>query len=384
MAPTTTKYRARLPQLSDRVFLTDGGIETTLIFLEGIELRSFASFELLKTAEGTAQLRRYFSRYAAMARNAGMGFVLESATWRANADWAEQLGYSKAALADVNRKAIDLMVELRDEFETARSPMVISGNIGPRGDGYNPSRKMSARQAEAYHAEQIAVFRDSAADLTSAFTINYAEEAIGIARAANTAGLPVVIALTVETDGRLPTGQQLKDAVRQIDAETGAAPAYYMINCAHPSHCAHALRSGEGWTSRLRGVRANASTRSHAESIRRPTLMPAIPWRSAANTPSCATASATSTCWVVVAAPTTVTSSRSASPASPRPRSRASRRASLPRPLHPPTDTFSHHLFPVRPGTTFRARNKSVVGTLKWAVFPGVQIDGQVRWLLPQ
>ncbi len=265
MTGTIAKYRARLPQLSDRVFLTDGGIETTLIFLDGIALRSFASFELLNSPEGTAQLRRYFSRYAAMARNAGMGFVLESPTWRANADWAKQLGYSKAALADINRKAIDLMVELRDEFETARSPMVISGNIGPRGDGYNPSRKMSARQAEAYHAEQIAMFRDSAADLTSAFTINYADEAIGIARAANAGGLPVVIALTVETDGRLPTGQQLKDAIRQIDAETGAAPAYYMINCAHPNHFAHALRSGEGWTSRLRGLRANASTRSHVE-----------------------------------------------------------------------------------------------------------------------
>jgi S-methylmethionine-dependent homocysteine/selenocysteine methylase len=200
-----------------------------------------------------------------MARDAGLGFVLESPTWRANADWAATLGYDKTALADINRRALALMVELRDEFETPRSPMPISGNIGPRGDGYQPGKLMSAQEAEAYHAEQIAVFRGSAADLTSAFTMNYANEAIGVARAAKAAGLPVVIALTVETDGRLPTGQTLKDAIEEIDAETGAAPAYYMINCAHPNHFAGVLKAGEAWTRRLRGLRANASTRSHAE-----------------------------------------------------------------------------------------------------------------------
>lgn len=262
--PTRVKYRGRLPQVSDHVFLTDGGIETTLIFLEGIELPYFAAFDLLKTAQGTDQLRRYFARYTDMARKAELGFVLESPTWRANRDWAAKLGYSRTALADINRRAIDLMVELRDQYETPRSPMAISGNIGPRGDGYRPDALMSAREAEIYHSEQIAVFRDTAADLVSAFTMNYANEAIGIVRAAKAAGMPVVIALTVETDGRLPTGQSLKDAIHMIDAETGVAPAYYIINCAHPTHFEGVL-SDEPWATRLRGLRANASTRSHAE-----------------------------------------------------------------------------------------------------------------------
>jgi S-methylmethionine-dependent homocysteine/selenocysteine methylase len=259
------KYRGRLPQLSESVFLTDGGMETTLIFHEGLDLPCFASFDLLKSPEGVEQIRRYYARYAKMAQDAGMGFVLESPTWRANPDWAEKIGYSRQALADVNCRAIDLMVELRAAFETACSPMPISGNIGPRGDGYQPGKLMSASQAQDYHSEQIAVFHGTSADLVSAFTINYIEEAVGIARAAKAAGLPVVISFTLETDGRLPTGQTLKDAVLETDAETGAAPAYYMINCAHPTHFAGALAAGESWTARLRGLRANASKRSHAE-----------------------------------------------------------------------------------------------------------------------
>src|SRR5262249_32668887 len=144
-------------------------------------------------------------------------------------------------------------------------PIVISGNIGPRGDGYNPSAIMNALEAQDYHAEQIAVFRDSAADMVSAFTMNYIEEPIGIAHAAKAAGMPVVISFTVETDCRLPTGQTLKQAVQEVDAATGNAPAYYMINCAHPTHFDGVLAAGEPWTRRLRGLRANASRRSHAE-----------------------------------------------------------------------------------------------------------------------
>jgi homocysteine S-methyltransferase len=168
-------------------------------------------------------------------------------------------------LADTNRRAIELMVEMREQFETPRSPMPISGNIGPRGDGYVPGKMMSAREAEDYHAQQVAVFRATPADMVSGFTLNYANEAIGVARAAKAAGMPVVISFTVETDGRLPTGQTLKEAIAEVDAETGAAPAYYMLNCAHPTHFANSLAQGETWVKRLRGLRANASKRSHAE-----------------------------------------------------------------------------------------------------------------------
>ena len=143
--------------------------------------------------------------------------------------------------------------------------MVISGCVGPRGDGYNPATLMSAAEAHAYHSEQIDIFRDTAADMVTAITMTYPEEAIGIARAGQAAGMPVAIAFTVETDGKLPTGATLKDAIRAVDDATAGAPAYYMINCAHPTHFSDALEDGGSWVSRLRGIRANASRKSHAE-----------------------------------------------------------------------------------------------------------------------
>jgi homocysteine S-methyltransferase len=259
------KYRHRLPQLSGGLFLTDGGLETTLIFHDGIDLPSFASFDLLKSAKGTAVIRAYYERYIAIAKSNNTGFVLEGATWRASPDWGEKLGYSRAQLAEANRAAVKLMAELRAKHDSARTPMVISANIGPRGDGYKIDKAMTAAEAEDYHGWQVCVFRDTEADLISAFTINYAEEGIGIVRACKRAGVPSVISFTVETDGKLPSGQTIRDAIEQTDRGTGNAPAYYMLNCAHPTHFADALRNGEAWVARLRGLRANASTRSHAE-----------------------------------------------------------------------------------------------------------------------
>lgn len=258
------KYRANLPQIKRRQYLMDGGIETTLIFHDGQDLPYFAAFHLLKDEKGREALRSYFSRHASIARAHGVGFILESATWRASADWGKKLGYTRATLAEANRQAIDLLVELRDAFETDASPMVISGCVGPRGDGYDPGIVMSADEAQSYHREQINVFAGTEADMVTAITMTNANEAIGIARAARAASMPSVISLTVETDGRLPTGQTLKDAIEEIDTATDRAPAYYMINCAHPSHFDTVLNGG-AWMQRLRGLRANASKCSHAE-----------------------------------------------------------------------------------------------------------------------
>ena len=238
------KYRDCLPQCLNRMFLTDGGMETTLIYHEGVDLPCFAAFTLLKTVEGTERLRTYYERYVTMARRAGLGFVLESPTWRANSDWGAKLGYSRAELAKANRQAVELMLEIRKQFEAPRTPIVISGNIGPRGDGYDPSRIMTISEAQAYHAEQIAVLRENPVDLVSAFTLNYVNEAIGIALAARAATMPVVLSFTLETDGRLPTGETLKQAIISVDEATGRAPAYYMINCAHPTHFSDVIASG--------------------------------------------------------------------------------------------------------------------------------------------
>jgi S-methylmethionine-dependent homocysteine/selenocysteine methylase len=259
------RYRHNLPQLSDRLFLTDGGIETTLVFLEGHELPYFAAFDLMKSEKGRSALRDYYRRYASIATMHRLGFVLESPTWRASQDWADKLGYSASALADINRKSIELMAELRNEYETKDSPVVISGCVGPRGDGYNPGRVMSVAEAAAYHAGQIKTFSETQADMVTAITMTNANEAIGVTRAAAAADMPVAISFTVETDGRLPTGQSLQDAIEAIDTATARTPSYYMINCAHPTHFDSALAAGEDWVKRLRGIRANASTRSHAE-----------------------------------------------------------------------------------------------------------------------
>jgi homocysteine S-methyltransferase len=260
-----SKYRAALPQLADRVFLTDGGLETTLIFHDGLELPEFAAFVLYDDEKGRAALRRYFVPYIEIARDAGIGVVLETPTWRASPDWAARLGYSEQALDAVNRAAVDMLVELRDEYETATTPIVVSGCIGPRGDGYNPAELMTPDEAERYHRVQVGTFSDTVADLVTAITMTHTAEAIGVARAAAAHGMPSVISFTVETDGRLPSGELLEDAIRMVDEATGSAPSYYMVNCAHPTHMDSTLRSGEGWQSRLRGLRANASTMSHAE-----------------------------------------------------------------------------------------------------------------------
>jgi S-methylmethionine-dependent homocysteine/selenocysteine methylase len=266
------KYRHTLPQMGRDLFLTDGGIETTLIFREGLDLPDFAAFHLLATSEGEAALRSYFTTYARLANDYGTGLVLESATWRSSPDWGRRLGYSESALAGVNRKAIQLLREIREEHENSGPPMVISGCIGPRGDGYMPGNIMSAQEAEAYHWEQVETFAGSAADMVTAITMNYVEEAVGIAGAAQKAGMPVAISFTVETDGNLPTGQTLKSAIEQVDVATSGYPVYYMINCAHPTHFEHVVAEGGPWLERLRGLRANASHRSHAELNEAPDL----------------------------------------------------------------------------------------------------------------
>jgi homocysteine S-methyltransferase len=259
------KYRAELPQLGERVFLTDGGLETDLIFHYGMDLPLFASFALLDDEDGRAALRRYFEGYIDIARRSGVGLVLETPTWRASADWGDQLGYSADALAAANGAAVDLLTALRGEHETPETPIIISGNIGPRGDGYAPDTLQSPDEAQAYHSAQIETFADTEADLVTALTMTHTGEAIGVVRAAIEHGMPCGISFTVETDGVLPSGESLADAIRVVDDATGTAPSFYMVNCAHPTHLDAVLRAGDGQFSRVRGLRANASTLSHDE-----------------------------------------------------------------------------------------------------------------------
>jgi S-methylmethionine-dependent homocysteine/selenocysteine methylase len=260
------RHRHRLPQLDAAgPFLTDGGLETTLIFHRGLDLPCFAAFALLANDSGRDELRRYFAPYLALAREHGDGFVLDTATWRANPDWGARLGYGLDDLDAANRTAVALAEEIRAAGEAKATPVVINGVIGPRGDGYDPGELMTADEAQRYHARQIATFADTAADMVTGLTLTNPEEAIGIARAARDHALPAVISFTVETDGRLPDGRPLGDAIERVDAETGGSVAYFMINCAHPTHFAGVLDDDGAWRERIGGLRANASAKSHAE-----------------------------------------------------------------------------------------------------------------------
>jgi homocysteine S-methyltransferase len=249
-----------------RRYLTDGGIETTLIFDEGLELPYFSAIHPMRSAQGRAALRRYYERYLQVARSyTGFGFILESPTWRSSADWGDRLGLSKGELRALNAAAIGLMGELRANFASDALPTLISGCVGPRGDGYVAGDIMRPEVAEAYHDEQVATMCGAGAELIGAITMTNTPEAIGIARASKRRGVPVVISFTVETDGRLPSGQLLGAAIEEVDAATDRVPAYYMINCAHPTHFADVLERGTTWTRRIEGIRANASKCSHAE-----------------------------------------------------------------------------------------------------------------------
>lgn len=256
---------SKLPQLSGGLFLSDGGLETSLVFLDKIELPHFAAFVLLDSELGRERLRSYYRPYLELCADLpDAGFILETPTWRANPDWASLLGVDAVRLREVNIQAALLMRELRERWAPRLGgPVVVSGVIGPRGDGYVATAPDSAAAAADYHAPQADALAAGGVDMLSAVTMTSAAEALGVAMAAHRAGVPVSISFTLETDGRLPSGESLEQAIETVDA--WSPPAYFAINCAHPSHFAGVLATERPWVQRIRGVRANASTRSHAE-----------------------------------------------------------------------------------------------------------------------
>ncbi|MBT8124467.1 MAG: homocysteine S-methyltransferase family protein [Gammaproteobacteria bacterium] len=259
------KYRTNLPQLAGDLFLTDGGLETTMLFHEGFDLPHFAVFPLLEDEKGQEAFKRYFHKYCGIASKYKVGFILEAVTWRASIDWATKLGYSKQGLDEILYKAVEYLIPYREQYENELSKYVISSAIGPRGDGYSPEKIMTADEAEDYHSGHIETLAKTETDMLTAFTLNYSDEAIGISRAAKTHQVPVVLSFTLETNGKLPTGQSLKNAIQQVEDDTDNYPSYYKINCAHPSHFEKIVATGEPWLKKIRSLRANASKRSHAE-----------------------------------------------------------------------------------------------------------------------
>ena len=265
------RYRNALPQLSGDMFLCDAGLETDLIFNHGIEIREFAAHTLLPTRGGRAALTRYFEGFLNLAKERDAGFILDSATWKAHRHWARDLGADATELRAANEESIRYIGELRDRFAHNAKPIVLNAIIGPCGDAYRPDVAISTDQAEDYHAEQLGWIADTEADMVTAVTFNQASEAAGLVRAARSVGLPAVVSFTVETDGALPTGQSMADAIAEVDDASDSYPSYFMINCAHPQHFSKILVDAP-WTRRIRGIRANASRKSHAELDEAPAL----------------------------------------------------------------------------------------------------------------
>lgn len=261
MSPTQT----RLPQLADEVFFCDTGLETDLIFHHGIDLPEFAAFPLLDDPRGRETLERYYRAHAALAVDKRVGFIFETPTWRANRDWGARVGYRPDDLVAANRDAVAMLSGLAETVTAAGLAAVVSGCLGPREDGYRPATRMRSDEAREYHRRQIEALSAGGAQMVSALTLTYPGEGIGIVQAAVDSAVPAAVSFTLETDGRLPDGTTLRDAVTAVDEATDRAAAYFGVNCAHPDHIRSALEPGAAWMSRLRALRANASRRSHAE-----------------------------------------------------------------------------------------------------------------------
>lgn len=249
---------------ADTVVVADAGLETWLVFERGIDLPAFAAYPLAGTADGRALLAEYYAHYAAIAEAVGAALVLEAPTWRANPDWAATLGHDTSALAELIAASVDVVDEVRSRW-TGSQPFLVGGAVGPRGDGYAIGATMDVETATDYHSFQIGCMAETPVDVVTGMTIGYTDEAIGIARAAEHVDLPVVVSFTVETDGRLPSGMALAEAIETTDQATDGYPTHYMINCAHPTHFDQVLDDDAAWISRIGGLRANASLLSHAE-----------------------------------------------------------------------------------------------------------------------
>ena len=260
----TPHQTSPMPHTTDQMFLTDAGFETSMLFHKGFDMPHFAFFPMLRSSKGRAAMKEYFVPFLELARQSDTGFILDTNTWRANPDWGQLLGYDINELARIDAEAVDFAADLRQDFGAGVN-VLINGVIGPRGDGYNPSTIMNVVEAKEYHQLQVNNFARNKADIVSAITITNAPEATGVALAAAEAGIPCVISFTVETDGKLPSGQALGDAIEETDAQSSVKPAYYMINCAHPDHFRDMLKQGGDWINRIHGLRANASRLSHAE-----------------------------------------------------------------------------------------------------------------------
>lgn len=255
----------KLPHQDSCLYLTAGSLETTLLYEFGFDMPEFASFPLLRNPKATGPMTDFYLNSALIALQNNAGVVFSTPTWRASKDWGEKLGFSIQDLTEINQEAVALLESIRRRTDLRQAKVVISGCVGPRGDGYVIGRKMTPMEAEEYHRDQVAALAGAGVDLVSGMTFNYTGEAIGLALACQRANIPLVVSFTLEIDGKLPSGETIQAAIEAVDTATDSFPIYYMLNCCHPLHFSHLLNPAFPWTQRIRGIQANSSAKSHAE-----------------------------------------------------------------------------------------------------------------------
>ncbi|WP_135504117.1 homocysteine S-methyltransferase family protein [Roseovarius aestuariivivens] len=246
------------PRLENKFYLTEGGTETDVLYNYGFELPEFAMFPLLDDPEADKVIRDLYRRYFDVAEKHQTGMLVLGHDYRASPDWGAKLGYTPEGLAEMERRTIGFLEDLRREYEGRVSDVYIAGCVGPRGDAYGTGGGITESEAEDYHAVQLSTLKSTSADMAISLTLNNIPEAIGIVRAAAAIGIPIGISLTLTTEGRLRSGPSLREAIEEIDEKTNGAAAWFGTNCAHPLEFATALADDGPWLDRLRYIRPNA------------------------------------------------------------------------------------------------------------------------------
>ena len=247
------------PRAAGRLYLTEGGTETEVLYKWGFELPEFAMFPLLDDPKADSVIEGMFDRYFEAAEATGAGMLLNAHDYRASPDWASKLGYSAEQLTDFQHRVIGFLDAMRTKYRGRVDPVYVAGCIGPRGDAYGTGGEITEEEAEAYHAVQINNLKGTAADMVIAVTFSNIAEAVGVIRAAAAAKMPIGVSFNIGPDGRLRSGPTLAEAITATDAATEGKAAWFGTNCAHPIEFAPALADPGDWRKRLRYVRPNAA-----------------------------------------------------------------------------------------------------------------------------
>lgn len=252
--------RNRFPaQKAGTIYLTEGGQETEVMYRHGFELPEFAMFPLLDNPAALNVMREMYQRYLDVAARHGCVALMGGLDYRASPDWGRKIGLSDQQLADYQQRAIAFLRDVAAPYVGQLPGVMFVGCIGPRGDAYSLNQTMTEEEAEEYHSFQLAGLKAAGVDLAMAMTFNNVPEAVGIARAAARADLPLEISFTLDSNHRLKSGPSLKSAIETVDFLAGEdRPDFYGINCSHPLEFSPALEPGT-WTRRIRSLRPNAA-----------------------------------------------------------------------------------------------------------------------------